>query len=53
VKWKILEFESERARSHYLENSLWKRLWNSGKRDYGMNKAFFGELINKNILMFF
>jgi len=45
-----MEFEKEGTRLHYLEDSLGKRLWNSRKRDYGMNEAFYGELINKNIL---
>jgi len=45
-----MEYERERARPHDLENSLWQSLWNSHKSDYGMNGAFFEELVYKNIL---
>jgi hypothetical protein len=34
----ILEFERGRTRSHFLENSLWERLWTFRKTDYTMNK---------------
>jgi hypothetical protein len=32
---RILVFERGRARSHSVENSLWKRLWTCRMTDYG------------------
>jgi len=31
---RILSFEGGRSRSHYVESSLWKRLWTILKTDY-------------------
>jgi hypothetical protein len=33
----ILGVEKGNARSHSMENSLWKRLWNCRKVDHGLN----------------
>jgi hypothetical protein len=35
---RILEIEIGSIRSHFVENSLWKRLWTSRKTDYEMNE---------------
>jgi hypothetical protein len=31
---RILSFEGGSSRSHYVENSLWKRLWSCSKTKY-------------------
>jgi hypothetical protein len=37
MKGEGTETERESTRSHYLENSLWKRLWTCRKRDDAMS----------------
>jgi hypothetical protein len=37
----ILSFEGGSSRSHYVESSLWKRLWTCRKTDYWMNEYSF------------
>jgi hypothetical protein len=34
----ILEIEKGSTKSHSFDNSLWKRLWTSGKTDGRMNE---------------
>jgi len=35
----ILSFEGGSSRSHYVESSLWKKLWTRRKTDYSMNES--------------
>jgi hypothetical protein len=37
LKVRILSFEGGSSRLHYVESSLWKRLWTCRKTDYEMN----------------
>jgi len=39
-KGRILSFEGGRSRLHYVESSLWKRLWTCRKTDYEMNEIY-------------
>ena len=37
-KERILSFDGGSSRSHYVESSIWKRLWTCRKTDYQMNE---------------
>jgi hypothetical protein len=40
-KERLLEIERESTSSHFVENSLWMRLWTCRKTAYGMNELLF------------